>query len=72
MGTMVPLALKDYGYFQVEQTAMPISARAFKNHTRKEENKMQEPSNFQSKDSCRFFNANWLVKMLIMNSDQNL
>jgi hypothetical protein len=37
MGTMVPPALKDYGYFQVElctlQTAMPISARAFKNHT---------------------------------------
>jgi hypothetical protein len=25
--------------------------------TRKEENKMQEPSNFQSKDSCKFFNA---------------
>jgi len=72
MGTMVPPALKDYGYFQVEQTAMPISARAFKNHARKEENKMQEPSNFQSKDSCRFFNANWPVKMLIMNNDQNL
>ncbi len=37
MGTMVPPTLKDYGYFQVElytlQTAMPISARAFKNHT---------------------------------------
>jgi hypothetical protein len=33
---------------------------------------MQEPSNFKSKDSCKFFNANWLVKMLIMNNDQNL
>jgi len=35
MGTMVPPTLKDYGYFQVElcilQTAMPISAHAFKN-----------------------------------------
>jgi hypothetical protein len=40
--------------------------------TRKEENKMQEPSKFQSKDSYKFFNANWLVKMLIMNNDQNL
>ncbi len=43
-----------------------------KMQTRKEENKMQEPSNFQSKNSCKFFNANLLVKMLIMNSDQNL
>jgi hypothetical protein len=37
MGTMVPPALKDYGSFQIElctlQTAMPISAHAFKNHT---------------------------------------
>jgi hypothetical protein len=33
---------------------------------------MQEPSNLKSKDSCKFFNANWLVKMLIMNNDQNL
>ncbi len=40
--------------------------------TRKEENKMQEPSNFESKDSFKFFNANWPVKMLIMNNDQNL
>jgi hypothetical protein len=29
---------------------------------RKEENKIQKPSNFQSKDSCKFFNANWLIK----------
>jgi len=43
-----------------------------KMQTRKEENKMHEPSNFQSKDSCKFFNANQPVKMLIMNSDQNL
>jgi hypothetical protein len=39
---------------------------------RKEENKMQKPSNFQNKDSCKFFNTNWLVKMLIINGDQNL
>ncbi len=29
---------------------------------RKEENKMQEPSNLQSKDSYKFFNANWFAK----------
>ncbi len=40
--------------------------------SRLRENKMQEPSNLKSKDSCKFFNANWLVKMLIMNNDQNL
>ncbi len=40
-----------------------------KMQTRKEEKKMQEPSNFESKDSCKFYNANWLVKMSIMNSD---
>ncbi len=39
---------------------------------RKEGKKIQEPSNFQCKDSYKFFNANWLVKMLIINGDQNL
>jgi hypothetical protein len=43
-----------------------------KMQTRKKENKMQEPSNFQNKVSYKFLDANWLVKMLIMNSDQNL
>jgi hypothetical protein len=39
---------------------------------RNEEKKMQEPSNFQNKDSCKFFNTSWLEKMLIINDDQNL
>ncbi len=39
---------------------------------RKEENKMQEPWNFQSKDSCKFFNGKGLVKMSMINNDQNL
>ncbi len=39
---------------------------------KKEEKKMQETSNFQNKNSCKFFKANLLVKMLIINGDQNL
>lgn len=39
---------------------------------KKEENKMQEISNFQNKDSCKFFKVNQLVKMLIINGDQIL